>query len=136
MTLCAGIAVLALCLPLPGIERAELQRSGWSPREDAGGTWFESRVLASAAFKVVVSVSGKTKTTEVVFVQALQSGSQLDDAINQLCSKQRDGSPLCNSDFGTFVSEPCAGGVILAKPGTDLREAKRWFCEVLPQMKK
>jgi hypothetical protein len=92
--------------------------------------------LVSSAFKVVVSVAGKTRATEVVYVQALQSGSQLDDAIKPLCSEQRGGRPLCKSDFGTFITEPCAGGVILAKPGTDLGEAKHWFCEVLPQMKK
>lgn len=91
-------------------------------------------MLTSGAFKIVVSVSGNTKTTEVVFVQALQAGSQLDDAITQLCPKQRDGGPLCSSNFGPFVREACAGGVLLAKPGTDLREAKHWFCEVLPRM--
>jgi hypothetical protein len=123
MTLCAGIAIHALCIPLPGIPAGSLAEAGWPTFNDQPGdrSWFGHMWLTANQYRVLVGVMGDSDTLD--FVTIRESSNQKSETVSRMqvilrgsCSNL-DTHPIwtCRFRKRSYDATRCAGGWLLAK---------------------
>lgn len=138
MSLCAGLALLGLCLPIPGTTRAEVDAAGWFTTDDAGKTWASNRNLSSGTYRVFVGLMGTEAKLEAVVVREAQGDARAESALQKICTAA-DGSTSKRCQLGgkAFVVESCGRGLLLyapTLPAPRVKELRHWVCEVLETM--
>ena len=126
MTLCAGLAVLGLCIPLPGFSRATVEAAGWVVLQEPIGNseWRSSRSLSSDHYRLVVGLSGtETRVKMVMLVERPSEPARLTSILEAKC----EGTLRCRIGATSIGAIRCAGGWALfefgdAKLELELRE--------------
>lgn len=132
--LCTGLAILGICIPLPGHSIQDVEADGW---ENSGGKseWFSSRVFASGTYRL----SALVKSNEVSVVSVVvregnerdrnDQNSPLGRTLARMCSS-RNGNEVCAVGNLRFTRMPCLGGWLLLRTTGDKARA-RAYCEQL-----
>lgn len=122
--LCAGLAVLGLCIPLPGHTRASVEAAGWTVNQEDRPSWFASQTFASGTFRLAVLVSGTHELVTGVLVSEIHAADRTDDkspldlALRKLCRRERS-SEICTIAGLQLQRHACAGGWLLFPVGLD-----------------
>ncbi len=80
MTLCTGLAILGLCIPLPGSSRTAIEAAGWIVLEEPAsrGEWRSSRSFSADRYRLVVGLSGtQTKVRTVTLLEPVSEPARL-----------------------------------------------------------
>ena len=117
MSLCGGLAILALCIPLPGQTRHDIQSAGWpidGEMSDSTG-WGTSRWLASGTYRLLVSMGGSHESIEWIALAEPKgaSGTHLYSIIGSKCSSEHDGIRDCKIESRPLRAMPYIGGWLL-----------------------
>lgn len=132
MTLCTGLTILGLCLPLPGHLRSEIEAAGWHMTDD-GSSWWSARWFASGTYKVLVGVSGGGKQVQALIVAEPQSDyPRLGPLIDKHCPPGKTLVRSCRLAGRELSAMPCFGGWMIgekAKVGGELKLREQ--CEKL-----
>lgn len=126
--LCSGLAVLGLCLPLPGHSFEALSQAGWPIKAEDGEDIVVSTV-SSGSLRVAVSV--KFVNGVVASVLLLDTSKEqfdgdsrpLDSAVASVCRTQ-GGKESCVVNGLVFERFPCAGGWLLARRFVESNRAR------------
>ncbi len=133
--LCTGLAILGLCIPLPGHSRSTIEESGWSLFDRDQPSWSASQTLASGTYAVTVLLTGQNDTISGVLLLELRSvdrdseRSPLLTAFKKACRDVK-GIEVCT--FGKFKVQrhSCGGGWAIAPIGAwtekSLADCARW----------
>ena len=103
--LCTGLAVLGLCIPLPGHSRLSVEQSGWSLLDGDQAGWSSSAVLASGSYVVSVLVTGEGAKVKGVIV----TEERAEDRSNQKSPLRNFWASACKTVAG---SETCVVGAV------------------------
>lgn len=132
-SLCAGLAILGLCVPLPGASRSQIEAADWpvviDPQTEA--IWGAYSSMASNEYGLLVSLWGNGKTLVGVLLEervpaaptpsSVSKLSRLDLALAEIC---RGTTPeKCTRSGFTFNRVPCNGGWMLLTPAESTIEA-------------
>lgn len=126
-TLCAGLAILGLCVPLPGESRARVEASGWTVVHETSTPleWGATSTLASNGYRLLVSMYGRGDSVIAVHLEELAPDpeappstkgsnlSRLDLALSPLCPRNRE---ACLHGQTAFKRAACDGGWMLLAP--------------------
>src|SRR5687768_13413974 len=94
MTLCTGLAILGLCIPLPGTKVSAIQEAGWWPENDQPGAmdWYATRWMSSGTYSLLVGLSGPDRT-EVGSIMLREkrgdTSSRLKAVIDRMCKASK-----------------------------------------------
>lgn len=126
-TLCTGLAILGLCVPLPGESRARVEASGWTVLHEPSTPleWGATSTLASNGYRLLVSMYGRGDRVLGVHLEELAADpeapvsmlgsnlSRLDLALSQLCPRNQE---ACLQGKTAFKRVVCDGGWMLLAP--------------------
>jgi hypothetical protein len=132
MTLCTGLAILGLCIPLPGTTRAAIETAGWIVLEEPTSReeWLSSRSFSSDRYRLTVSIYGTQATARAVILKEQASGpARLTPLLETRCRKG-DGALLCRIGATSMGAFKCAGGWALFESGVPkLKKQLLELCE-------
>jgi hypothetical protein len=133
--LCAGLAVLGLCIPVPGHTLASVEAAGWMVNREDRPSWFASQTLASGTFRLAVLVSGTQELVTSVLLTELRPEDQANDespldlALKQACARERS-TEICTIGGLQLRRHACASGWLLLPVGVDTEKSRahcaRW----------
>lgn len=132
MSLCMGIALLGLCLPVPGMTRNDLAATGWpSPTADRvyiAGTaaddlvWHSSVKVSAGVRKLYVDIVGSGTRIGMVTIMVKSGRSRsahrayelVTLALGSACNVAHSGRFSCEIAGHAFFAYPCVGTWILS----------------------
>lgn len=117
MTLCTGLTILGLCLPLPGHLRSEIEAAGWQMTDDGAG-WWSARWFASGTYKLLVGVSGSGRQVQALIVAEPQSDyPRLGPLLDKQCSPAKGVVRACHLAGRELSAMQCFGGWMISEKG-------------------
>jgi len=117
-SICAGIAIVGLCLPVPGYSVGSVKDAGWVNQSEEKDAWSSAHVFASNAYRLGALVEGDLKRVTSVWLRETRSSdreasdSPLRRALAQVCGGAKEGKP-CRLQGYSFWRIECAGGWLL-----------------------
>lgn len=117
-SLCAGIAILGLCLPVPGHSVRSVDEAGWVKQSEAEGTWSAAHVFASNAYRLGALVEGDQRGVTGVWLRESRASdreapdSPLRRALSRVRGGAKEGTP-CRFHGYSFVRTACGDGWLL-----------------------
>lgn len=131
-TLCAGLAILGLCVPLPGESKARVEAADWPVVADSALDWGVQSSMASNDYRLLVSIWGHGQNVVGVLIEEsaqepprserVSKLSRLDQSLSKMCSGTT-GEKCSHSGVG-FNRVPCNGGWMLLTLSESTIEAK------------
>lgn len=117
-SLCAGLAIFGLCLPVPGHPVDSVKAAGWVNQSEEKDTWMSVRMLASNSYQLGALVEGDLKRVMSVWLRESRSSdrekpdSPLRRALDQACGGAKEVKP-CRFQGYSFWRIECGGGFLL-----------------------
>lgn len=120
MTYCTGLAIFALCLPLPGASRSDLTEAGWYPRVESNQSWFETRQISSGTVALAITIIGEGDTLQAIAISARLGSVSPGELSSEILKKAPKG----------LLRAPCHNGIVLySKKYKKREEFQHGFCE-------
>lgn len=126
--LCTGLALLGLCIPLPGHSRLSVEQSGWNLLDKEQPGWSSSAILASGTYVVSVLVTGEGDKVKGVVVTEERAEdrsnpkSPLRSLLASAC-KTVEASETCVVGAARFQRVNCMTGWLLVPVGFNSEKA-------------
>ena len=118
MSFCAGLAMLGLCIPLPGMSRQALESSGWVLENDQPNSsdWYSSVWMRWNQLVLLVGVSGDGNQVTSVLVNESKNraGFSFESTLRRNC-RPSGNRWSCSASKRQFGALRCAGGWLLAR---------------------
>lgn len=117
-SLCAGIAIFGLCLPVPGHTVGSVSDAGWVNQSEEKDTWMSARVFTSNTYRLGALVEGDQRSVTSVWLRESSASdreapdSPLRRALARVCVGAKEGKP-CRFHGYSFWRIECAGGWLL-----------------------
>jgi hypothetical protein len=129
MNLCAGIALLSFCFPLPGAPRAALEESGWHLSQyGKDGLWAGSSWLAVDSYRLVTQATGETELQTLILAEPKNAEfHKLNELLDAHCGKQKEKDTIrvCYFSKKKLYVSRCMGGWAFKKKPMDEMERAR-----------
>lgn len=137
---CTGLAILGLCLPVPGHPVDGMEAAGWVNQSEEKATWLSANIFASNSYRLEALVEGDLKRVKSVLLRESSSSdrespeSPLRRVLDQACGGAKEGKP-CRLHEHSFWRVECAGGWLLystsMSPDRQLQERCKSFGALL-----
>ena len=117
-SICAGLAIFGLCLPVPGHPVDSVKAAGWVNQSEEKDTWLSAHMFASNAYRIGTLVEGDQRRVTSVWLRESRSSdreaadSPVAAPLSRFVRAQRKESRAASRGYSFWRLE-CGGGWLL-----------------------